>query len=48
MEALTLFHQNFVVAESLLQVYRLFHGLNKADLTDKLGLSICAEKRFID
>ena len=43
MEALTLFHQNFAVTESLLQVYRLFHGLNKADLTDKLRLAICAD-----
>ena len=30
MEALTLFQQNFAVAESLLQVHRLFEGLIQA------------------
>lgn len=43
MEALTLFQQNFAVAESLLQVHRLFEGLNKADISDKLRLAICGE-----
>jgi len=41
MEALTLFNQNFAVAESLLQVHRLFEGLNKTDLSDQLRLAIC-------
>lgn len=41
MQALTLFHQNFGVAESLLQLYRLFHGLKEADLKEDLRLAIC-------
>jgi len=41
MEALTLFNQNFAVAESLLQVHRLFEGMDKADLSDQLRLAIC-------
>jgi hypothetical protein len=41
MQALTLFTQNFAVAESLLQLYHLFHGLEKADLHDELRLAIC-------
>ena len=42
MEALTLFHQNFAVAESLLQLYQLFHGLTHAELSSELHLAICA------
>ena len=41
MQALTLFNQNFAVAESLLQLYQLFHGLKKAELKDDLRLAIC-------
>ena len=41
MEALTLFHQNFAVAESLVQLYQLFHGLKPAELNEKLHLAIC-------
>lgn len=33
MEALTLFYQNFAVAESLVQLYQLFHGLCRSDLS---------------
>lgn len=43
MEALTLFQQNFAVAESLLQVHRLFEGMDKADLSDQLRLAICKQ-----
>lgn len=42
MEALTLFHQNFAVAESLVQLYQLFHGLSRSDLSKELHLAICA------
>ena len=42
MEALTLFHQNFAVAESLVQLYQLFHGLCRCDLSKDLHLAICA------
>lgn len=42
MEALTLFNQNFAVAESLLQLYQLFHGLSHAELSEQLHLAICA------
>lgn len=42
MEALTLFHQNFAVAESLVQLYQLFHGLGKSSLSKELHLAICA------
>ncbi len=41
MQALTLFSQNFAVAESLLQLYHLFHGLQKKDLHEELRLAIC-------
>jgi hypothetical protein len=41
-EALTLFHQNFAVAESLVQLYQLFHGLCRFDLGKELHLAICA------
>jgi hypothetical protein len=41
-EALTLFHQNFAVAESLVQLYQLFHGLSRSDLGKNLHLAICA------
>jgi hypothetical protein len=41
-EALTLFHQNFAVAESLLQLYQLFHGLGRFDMGKDLHLAICA------
>ena len=41
MEALNLFYQNFAVAESLIQLYQLFHGLSQADLSRNLRLAIC-------
>lgn len=41
MQALTLFNQNFAVAESLLQLYQLFHGMKKADINEELRLAIC-------
>lgn len=31
MQALTLFNQNFAVAESLLQLYQVFHGLRRLE-----------------
>lgn len=43
MEALTLFNQNFAVAESLLQVHRLFEGLDKAELSHQLRLAVCRQ-----
>jgi hypothetical protein len=42
-EALTLFHQNFAVAESLLQLYQLFHGLSHAELSSDLHLALCSQ-----
>lgn len=42
MNALTLFNQNFAVAESLLQLYQLFHGLQRKDLHEDLRLAICS------
>ncbi len=42
MQAANLFHQNFAVAESLLQLYQIFHGLKKADLKDELRLAVCS------
>lgn len=42
MQALTLFSQNFAVAESLLQLYQLFNGLKKSELKQSLRLAICA------
>jgi predicted DNA-binding ribbon-helix-helix protein len=41
MEAYTLFNQNFAVAESLLQLHQLFHGLEKSSMKDELRLAIC-------
>lgn len=46
MEALTLFYQNFAVAESLVQLYQLFHGLGRSDLSQELHLAICAHWRL--
>lgn len=46
MEALTLFYQNFAVAESLVQLYQLFHDLNRSDLSKDLHLAICAHWRI--
>jgi len=40
-EALNLFHQNFAVAESLVQLYQLFHGLCRAETSDDLRLAVC-------
>jgi hypothetical protein len=42
MQALTLFKQNFAVAESLLQLYELFHGLEKTEFKEDLRLAICS------
>jgi predicted DNA-binding ribbon-helix-helix protein len=42
MQALTLFNQNFAVAESLLQLYQLFHGMKKADIKEDLRLAVCS------
>ncbi len=42
MQALTLFNQNFAVAESLLQLYQLFNGLKKTELKEDLRLAICS------
>ncbi|MEJ5330220.1 MAG: hypothetical protein WHT07_08700 [Desulfobaccales bacterium] len=42
MHALTLFNQNFAVAESLLELYHLFHGLQRKDLHEDLRLAICS------
>ena len=42
MQALTLFNQNFAVAESLLQLYQLFHGMKKTELKEDLRLAICS------
>ncbi len=41
MESLNLFHQNFAVAESLMQLYQLFNGLRQADLNKDLRLAVC-------
>ena len=40
MEALALFYQNFAVAESLVQLYQLFHGLCRSDLSQELHLAM--------
>jgi hypothetical protein len=45
-EALTLFYQNFAVAESLVQLYQLFHGLCRSDLSQDLHLAVCAHWRL--
>lgn len=42
MQALTLFNQNFAVAESLLQLYQLFHGMKKTDIKEELRLAVCS------
>ncbi len=42
MPALTLFNQNFAVAESLLQLFQVFNGLSAQDLKEELRLAICA------
>jgi hypothetical protein len=42
MQALTLYNQNFAVAESLLQLYQVFNGLSKAELKEELRLAICS------
>jgi len=42
MQALTLFNQNFAVAESLLQLYQLFHGMKKTEMKEDLRLAICS------
>lgn len=42
MQALTLFNQNFAVAESLLQLFQVFSGLSAQDLKEELRLAICA------
>jgi hypothetical protein len=40
MQALTLFNQNFAVAEGLLQLHQLFNGLTQDQLSDELRLAI--------
>jgi len=42
MQALTLFNQNFAVAESLLQLFQVFNGLSAQELKEELRLAICA------
>lgn len=42
MQALTLFNQNFAVAESLLQLFQVFNGLSPQELKEELRLAICA------
>lgn len=42
MQALTLFNQNFAVAESLIQLYELFHGLRQVDLKEDLRFAVCS------
>lgn len=42
MQALTLFNQNFAVAESLIQLYELFHGMRQVDLKEELRFAICS------
>jgi len=42
MQALNLFHQNFAVAESLLQIHQLFHGLEKIKLENDVRLALCS------
>ena len=36
MQALTLFNQNFAVAESLLQLFQVFNGLSAQELKEEL------------
>jgi len=42
MQALTLFKQNFAIAESLMQLHRLFSDLRQLDLPEDLRLAICS------
>ena len=42
MQALTLFKQNFAIAESLMQLHRLFSDLKQLDLPEDLRLAICS------
>ncbi len=42
MQALTLFNQNFAVAESLLQLYQMFHGMKRADIKEEIRLAVCS------
>lgn len=44
MQALTLFNQNFAVAESLLQLFQVFNGLDQQELGEELRLAICAHR----
>ena len=53
MQSLTLFNQNFAVAESLLQLHQIFYDLKSHDLNDELRLAICKcwelpDKTFIE
>lgn len=41
MQAFELFKQNFASSESLLQLYELFHGLRRAELSKDLRLAVC-------
>lgn len=43
MRAFTHFQQNFAVAESLLQLYQLFRGLEPASIPDELRLALCSQ-----
>lgn len=43
MQALDLFHQNFAVAESLIQLYELFEGMKQPKVSDDLRLAICRQ-----
>ncbi len=42
MQALTLFKQNFAIAESLMQLHKLFSDLEQVDLPEDLRLAICS------
>lgn len=48
MQALTLFNQNFAVAESLLQLFQVFNGLGAQELKEELRLAICAHWEMPD
>jgi hypothetical protein len=41
MQAIDLFNQNFAAAESLIQIYQVFRGLQRTDLSQDLHLAIC-------
>jgi hypothetical protein len=43
MEAIALFKQNFAVAQSLLQLHDLFHGMRRIEPSENLRLAVCAE-----